>query len=539
MDLVADMLFDRLSSSIRRRSRRHSSGRRCAARRTLPGVGRRRGRGASIASRTGCGTIRAIVAASRSSTSSTSSITATRISSTRCRQTRTIVTCHDLDTFRSVLDPEGAAVGAVPRDDAAHPGRASQAGHVACDSQATRDALVAQAGIAADRTTVVYQRRASELHADAGAGGRRRRRAAARALGVSSNCCMSAARSRASASTCCCESFDALRSAHRQLRLMRVGGPFTAAQQALARELGVATRRRAAVAGSSTLAAVYRRSALLLLPSEREGFGLPVVEAMACGTPVVASDLRGAREVGGYAAVYCPLDDVEAWHRHGDAAARRASASSAQWSARRDGRHRRAAAFSWSRYASDVAAIYARVAGVRRPRVGADTVRWQLMKVAAPRQVLSAGRRAGWSASCSRSARSTAGRLENRVLALHTASRTTAEEVRRRARDTRRHVGARRFGAVAPALAASCARSTPTSSSCTSRIPGRCSRMRRAAPAAARDLVPQRRRPSRAPVPALLRAGRASGLSPRPPLPRVVAGAGASTRRRCSRFAIA
>ena len=49
------------------------------------------------------------------------------------------------------------------------------------------------------------------------------------------------------------------------------------------------------------------------MPSEREGFGLPVLEALACGTPVVASDIAALREVGGYAAVYCPLDDIEAW----------------------------------------------------------------------------------------------------------------------------------------------------------------------------------------------------------------------------------
>ena len=52
----------------------------------------------------------------------------------------------------------------------------------------------------------------------------------------------------------------------------------------------------------ATLAAVYRRAALALLPSEREGFGLPLVEALACGTPVVASDIPVLREVGGDAA---------------------------------------------------------------------------------------------------------------------------------------------------------------------------------------------------------------------------------------------
>ena len=60
----------------------------------------------------------------------------------------------------------------------------------------------------------------------------------------------------------------------------------------------------------ATLAAVYRRSALVLLPSEREGFGLPVLEALACGTPVVASDIDALREVGGDAVRYCPAEDV-------------------------------------------------------------------------------------------------------------------------------------------------------------------------------------------------------------------------------------
>ena len=61
------------------------------------------------------------------------------------------------------------------------------------------------------------------------------------------------------------------------------------------------------------LAAVYRRAALLLQTSDREGFGLPVAEAMTCGTPVVASDLPALREVGGPATTYCPAGDVDRW----------------------------------------------------------------------------------------------------------------------------------------------------------------------------------------------------------------------------------
>ena len=98
----------------------------------------------------------------------------------------------------------------------------------------------------------------------------------------------------------------AVRRERKDVRLMRVGGPFTAEQRAL---VARARPRRVIVVlpflDRSTLAAVYRRSALVLLPSEREGFGLPVLEALACGTPVVASDIEALREVGGDAATYC------------------------------------------------------------------------------------------------------------------------------------------------------------------------------------------------------------------------------------------
>jgi glycosyltransferase involved in cell wall biosynthesis len=49
------------------------------------------------------------------------------------------------------------------------------------------------------------------------------------------------------------------------------------------------------------------------LTSEAEGFGLPVIEALACGAIVAVSDIPVLREVGGSAAVYCPVADVAAW----------------------------------------------------------------------------------------------------------------------------------------------------------------------------------------------------------------------------------
>jgi alpha-1,3-rhamnosyl/mannosyltransferase len=57
------------------------------------------------------------------------------------------------------------------------------------------------------------------------------------------------------------------------------------------------------------LRALYRRAAVFAFPSLGEGFGLPVLEAMAAGTPVVASDIPVLREVGGDAVRYAdPLD---------------------------------------------------------------------------------------------------------------------------------------------------------------------------------------------------------------------------------------
>src|SRR5262249_37045518 len=52
---------------------------------------------------------------------------------------------------------------------------------------------------------------------------------------------------------------------------------------------------------------------LVLVPSEREGFGLPVLEGLASGAAVVASDIAPFREVAGEAVTYCPVGEIESW----------------------------------------------------------------------------------------------------------------------------------------------------------------------------------------------------------------------------------
>jgi glycosyltransferase involved in cell wall biosynthesis len=61
----------------------------------------------------------------------------------------------------------------------------------------------------------------------------------------------------------------------------------------------------------SELAALYGRAAVFVYPSLYEGFGLPVLEAMACGTPVVTSNISALPETAGDAALLVdPLDDL-------------------------------------------------------------------------------------------------------------------------------------------------------------------------------------------------------------------------------------
>ncbi|WP_040338432.1 glycosyltransferase family 4 protein [Candidatus Blastococcus massiliensis] len=61
------------------------------------------------------------------------------------------------------------------------------------------------------------------------------------------------------------------------------------------------------------LRAVVGRAGAVCMPSRYEGFGLPVLEALAAGRPVLASDIPAHREVAGGHATFLPSDDADAW----------------------------------------------------------------------------------------------------------------------------------------------------------------------------------------------------------------------------------
>jgi len=129
-------------------------------------------------------------------------------------------------------------------------------------------------------------------------------------------------------------------------RRLVVAGPET--DTALASEL---RRRGADVRGfvpTEGLVGLYQEAAALLFTTRHEGFGLPVVEAMACGTPVVATPDPAVREVGGDAVAYATPESFVA-------TLERVLADPEPWSsAGLD----RAHTFSWEQTARATAAVY-------------------------------------------------------------------------------------------------------------------------------------------------------------------------------------
>ena len=107
----------------------------------------------------------------------------------------------------------------------------------------------------------------------------------------------------------------------RTVRLIRAGGPLTAAQRSsLAKLASLRRDRRGAVSRTAAACGALQTGLCVVLPSDREGFGLPVVEAMACGTPVVASAIPALRGDGRRRPVYCHPGGRRAMGRSGERA---------------------------------------------------------------------------------------------------------------------------------------------------------------------------------------------------------------------------
>jgi glycosyltransferase involved in cell wall biosynthesis len=138
------------------------------------------------------------------------------------------------------------------------------------------------------------------------------------------------------------------------VRLIQIGGEFVEEQQRQIGRLGI-EKAITQVKGLSRqeLAQRYRSASLVLITSEAEGFGLPVAEALATGAAVLATDIPVLREVGGEAATYAPLADVDDWADKAQAILENPAVAPP-----RSLRLERARQFSWTQHAATVAAAY-------------------------------------------------------------------------------------------------------------------------------------------------------------------------------------
>jgi glycosyltransferase involved in cell wall biosynthesis len=87
------------------------------------------------------------------------------------------------------------------------------------------------------------------------------------------------------------------------------GGPLTRSERDLVNAAGIAGRVRQESLPDDAVPAAYAQAVATVFPSRYEGFGLPAVEAMACGSPLVLADTSSLPEVGGDAARYFPPGD--------------------------------------------------------------------------------------------------------------------------------------------------------------------------------------------------------------------------------------
>jgi glycosyltransferase involved in cell wall biosynthesis len=106
--------------------------------------------------------------------------------------------------------------------------------------------------------------------------------------------------------------------------------------------------------GDDELPALYSGAAAFAFPGKGEGFGLPILESMACGAPVVAADAGASPATGGDAAVYVDPDDPDAWA----SAVESVLADPAARASLVERGRRRASQFSWAETARLTVAAY-------------------------------------------------------------------------------------------------------------------------------------------------------------------------------------
>ncbi len=275
---------------------------------------------------------------------------------------RTVVTCHDLDTFRCVLEPEREPrprwFQAMTRSILHGFQKTAQ---VIAVSESTRRELIRFGLFPKERITVIPNgvHPACSPQTNVADGELAKLLQVDAQVPVIASVGSTLPRKRLDVLL---RVFAAVRRQFPGLRLIRAGA-LTAEQRQLAHELGIEDAiTTLPFLERDLLAALYRRATLLLQTSEAEGFGLPVVEAMACGCPVVASDIPILREVADAAAAYCAVGDEAAWTGTVAGLLRESFEQPSAWDARRELGIKRAARFSWAENARQTVKVYRMIA---------------------------------------------------------------------------------------------------------------------------------------------------------------------------------
>jgi glycosyltransferase involved in cell wall biosynthesis len=280
------------------------------------------------------------------------------------RQPR-IVTCHDLIPLvlaKQYLAPiPGARTFQWLRDCA----RYRTARRVIAISEATRRDLIEHVGVSSERIDVVYSGVDHERFTATALPGERARVAARLGFDAPFLLCLGASDAR--------KNLPLLVRAFGQSGVARelmlvFAGPISAAQRArlLDAVRGSQVEGRVLILGyidDALLVALYRQCLAYVFPSSYEGFGLPILEAMACGAATLTSGLSSLAEVAGEAALTLPSlgQDVLA-----DGIARIANDSTLRAVLRARGLEH-VKAFTWERCAKQTLSCYARALAEGRP----------------------------------------------------------------------------------------------------------------------------------------------------------------------------
>ena len=263
---------------------------------------------------------------------------------------RVLVTCHDLDTFRCLLNQEEVPAGFFFRGMTSHILSGFRKSHrVTCDSQSTMDEILRHALLPDNKLSLCRMGVSTEFF-----------------RAVPLDLVPGKPRLLHVGSTIERKRIDVLLKVYSEVRkripgceLIRIGGPLSCEQQALARNLGILDAITTLENISETeLVESYAAATLLLQPSDAEGFGLPVVEAMASGTPVLASDLPVLREIGGDAAEYAAVAELDEWVERICYLSNEAHCLPDQWQLRKERCRVQAGKFSWDQTAMKIAGIY-------------------------------------------------------------------------------------------------------------------------------------------------------------------------------------